>query len=272
MESIRSELEDIAATGCREVVLLGQNVDAFGRDLSPRRTLSDLLRFIHDVPGIERIRFTTSHPRYISQSLITTCAELPKVCESFHIPPQSGDDDVLRSMGRGYTADRFRAICANIRASIPDAGISGDIIVGAPGDANSTGETEEQFQRSLDLIRSCQLDTTNTAAYSPRPNTPAAEWPNQVDDAVKSDRLSRINKVATEVALQRSQRFLGTIQEVLVEDANPKDNLQVMGRNRANRITRLDGDIAVLRNKLVKCRITAVTPYSLIGTIIGEPY
>jgi tRNA-2-methylthio-N6-dimethylallyladenosine synthase len=272
MESIRAELEDIAASGCREVVLLGQNCDAYGRDLHPRQTLSDLLRFIHDVPGIDRIRFTTSHPRYISQGLIATCAELPNVCESFHIPPQSGDDDVLRSMGRGYTADRFRAICANIRAAIPDAGISGDIIVGAPGKGDTPGETEEQFQRSIDLIRDCRLDVTNTAAYSPRPNTPAAAWENQVPEAVKVDRLARINKAATEVALERSERFLNTIQEVLVEDANPKDPKQVMGRNRVNRITRLDGDIDVLRNKLVKCLITAVTPYSLIGTIVGEPY
>lgn len=268
MESIRDELVQVAASGRREVCLLGQNVDAYGRDLQPRHTLADLLRFIHDVEGIDRIRFTTGHPRYISTRLIEACATLPKVCESFHIPPQSGDDAVLKSMGRGYTSQRYRDICASIRARIPDAAISGDIIVGMPG------ESEAQFQASVQLLRDCQLDQLITAAYSPRPNTPAAEWDNQVPEAVKSDRLARLNTVATEVAMSRSARYLGRTEEILVEAMNPKDSSEVMGRTRTQRICRLDGSISELRNKLVLVEIVDYTPYSLVGRRIVsvDPY
>lgn len=266
MESIRAEIVDVAASGRREVCLLGQNVDAYGRDLQPRQTLADLLRFVHDVEGIERIRFTTGHPRYISSRLIETCAELSNVCEHFHIPPQSGDDDILKSMSRGYTADRYRAICASIREKIPDASVSGDMIVGMPG------ETEAQFQASVQLLRDCALDQLNTAAYSPRPNTPAATWENQVAEPVKADRLARLNLIATEVAMERSKRYLGRTEEILVESVNPKDSSQVMGRTRTNKICRLDGAISDLENKLVVVTIVGVTPYSLVGERVpGSP-
>lgn len=266
MESIREEVVEIAASGRREVCLLGQNIDAYGRDLYPRKTLTDLLRYIHDVDGIERIRFTTCHPRYISSRLIDACAELPKVCEYFHIPPQSGDDDVLKQMGRGYTADRFRAICANIREKIPHAAIAGDAIVGMPN------ETEDQFQETIRLLRDTALDSLNTAAYSPRPGTPAAEWENQISEPVKADRLARLNAVVAEVALERNQRYLGRVEEVLVEAENPKDSRQVMGRIRGNRLCRFDGDISLLLNKLVPVTILEVTPFSLVGEIAGEAY
>jgi tRNA-2-methylthio-N6-dimethylallyladenosine synthase len=188
---------------------------------------------------------------------------LPKVCEHFHVPPQSGDDAILKSMSRGYTADRYRAICASIRARMPDASISGDVIVGMPG------ETEAQFQASVQLLRDCRLDQLNTAAYSPRPNTPAAEWDNQIAEPVKADRLARLNRAATEIALQRSQRYLGRVEEILVESVNPKDSSQVMGRTRTNKICRFNGDIAVLENMLCKVEIVDVTPYSLVGRRLG---
>lgn len=266
MDSIRQELEEIAASGRRECTLLGQNIDSYGRDLYPKKTFSDLLQYLHDVEGIERIRFTTSHPRYMSTRLIETCASLPKVCESFHIPPQSGDNAILKAMGRGYTAERFKNIVANIREKIPDAGIGGDVIVGFPG------ETEDQFQRTMELLHEVQFDMLNTAAYSPRPNTPAAVWDNQVPESVKADRLARINQACSAVALERSKRFVGRVEEVLVEEVNPRNASQVMGRNRANRIVRFDGDINLLRNKLVKVRILEAMPYSLVGSAIGEPY
>lgn len=266
MESIRKEIVEIAASGRREVCLLGQNIDAYGRDLYPRKTLAELLRFIHDVDGIERIRFTTCHPRYISSRLIEACAELPKVCEYFHIPPQSGDDQVLKQMGRGYTADRFRAICRNIREKMPHAAIAGDAIVGMPN------ETEEQFQETIRLLRDTRLDALNTAAYSPRPGTPAAEWDNQIPEPVKADRLARLNAVVAEVALERNQRYLGRVEEVLVESVNPRDAGQVMGRVRGNRQCRFDGDIALLRNKLVQVKVLDVTPFSIVGEMVGEPY
>lgn len=202
------------------MTLLGQNIDAYGRDLpglasdgSGRRawTFTDLLRYVHDVPGICRIRFATSHPRYFTERLIRACAELPKLCEFFHVPFQSGNNQILREMRRGYTHQRYRDIIHNIRRYMPDASISGDAIVGFPG------ETEEQFLETLQLVRDLGFDRVNTAAYSPRPNTPAAVRDDQVADLIKMDRLHRLNDVVLEVASQRSQRFMNRELEVLVE-------------------------------------------------------
>jgi tRNA-2-methylthio-N6-dimethylallyladenosine synthase len=265
MDAVRAELVAIAEQGFREVVLLGQNVDAYGRDLYPKQTFAGLLRFIHDVPGIERIRFTTSHPRYMSTNLISTCRELPKVMPSFHVPPQSGDNDILKAMKRGYTSDRYLAVVNNIREYIPEAAIAGDMIVGFPG------ETEAQFQNSLELVRKVQFDLLNTAAYSPRPNTPAATWDNQVSEAEKMDRLARINKLQDEIALERSQRYLGRVELILVEDRHAKDILSVTGRTPTNKLTKFAGDITILKGKLVPVQITSVTAFCLEGRIAGEP-
>ena len=223
---VAREVAALGEAGYREVTLLGQNIDAYGRDLpgfaedgSGRRenTLTDLLRTVHaSSPGIERVRFATSHPRYFTDRLVRACAALPKVCEFFHVPFQSGDDQVLREMARGYTAARYRAIVDNVRRHAPDASLSGDAIVGFPG------ETEEQYLRTEALVRAVGFDRVNTAAYSPRPNTPAAERPDQVADLIKADRLNRLNDVVREVATERSQRFLGRTLEVLVEGDNPR--------------------------------------------------
>ena len=210
--AIRGEMQALATAGYKEVTLLGQNIDAYGRDLpglapdgSGRRlhTFTDMLRGVHDVAGIERIRFATSHPRYFTERLIRACAELPKLCEFFHIPFQSGDNDVLRRMLRGYTHQRYREIVHNIRRYMPDASISGDAIVGFPG------ETEEQFEATVALVRDVGFDRVNTAAYSPRPNTPAAHAPEQVADLIKADRLNRLNGVVHAAAEERAKRFLG---------------------------------------------------------------
>ncbi|GBF98767.1 tRNA (N6-isopentenyl adenosine(37)-C2)-methylthiotransferase [Raphidocelis subcapitata] len=263
----------LGEAGYKEVTLLGQNVDAYGRDLpglaadgSGRRahTFTDLLRYVHDAPGIERIRFATSHPRYFTDRLVRACADLPKLCEFFHIPFQSGDDDILRAMKRGYTAERYRSIIDNIRRYMPDASISGDVIVGFPG------ETEEQYQRTEDLVRSIGFDRVNTAAYSPRPNTPAAEWENQVADLIKADRLNRLNAVVNEVATERSQRFLGRDLEVLVEGVNPRDPAQAFGRTRHNKLAYFDGDGQALTGRLVTVRIDQANAYSLFGQMVGE--
>ncbi|CAK8998753.1 tRNA-2-methylthio-N(6)-dimethylallyladenosine synthase ((Dimethylallyl)adenosine tRNA methylthiotransferase MiaB) (tRNA-i(6)A37 methylthiotransferase) [Durusdinium trenchii] len=171
--SIRREVSDLLRQGYREVTLLGQNIDAYGRDFTPRRTFAELLWSLEDL-GIERIRFLTSHPRYISDDLITAVRDIPAVCEQFHIPFQSGDDEILRRMERGYTAERYRRIVERIHQEIPSAGLSADAIVGFPG------ETEEQFQRTLQLVEELPFLTVNLAAYSPRPNTPAALLKDQV--------------------------------------------------------------------------------------------
>ncbi|GAB1538687.1 hypothetical protein NUACC21_13500 [Scytonema sp. NUACC21] len=221
--------------------------------------MTDLLYYVHDVAGVERIRFATSHPRYFTERLIKACAELPKVCEHFHIPFQSGDNEVLKRMGRGYTHEKYRRIIETIRHYMPDASISADAIVGFPG------ETEEQFENTLILVNDLAFDQLNTAAYSPRPGTPAANWNEQLSEEVKSDRLQRLNHLVAVKASERSQRYMGRIEEVLVEDQNPKDKTQVMGRTRGNRLTFFTGDINALKGKLVKVKINEVRAFSLTG-------
>ena len=270
-EAIRLEMEGLAAQGFKEITLLGQNIDAYGRDLpgiTPegrrQHTLTDLLQAVHDVEGIERIRFATSHPRYFTERLIDACADLAKVCEHFHIPFQSGDDDVLKAMARGYTVDRYRRIIERIRQRMPDASISADVIVAFPG------ETDAQYRRTLALIEEIGFDLVNTAAYSPRPNTPAATWEGQLPEEVKVARLQELNALVERKARERSARYAGRLEQILVEGTNPKDATQVMGRTRTNRLTffpgqRLDGghwqpgDLAMVR-------IAEVRAFSLSGS------
>ncbi len=265
-EAIRAEIEELGHQGYKEITLLGQNIDAYGRDLpgsTPEgrnlHTLTDLLYYIHDVPGVERLRFATSHPRYFTERLIKACAELPKVCEHFHIPFQSGDNELLKAMSRGYTQEKYRRIIDTIRRYMPDASISADAIVGFPG------ETEAQFENTIKLVEDIGFDLLNTAAYSPRPGTPAALWTNQLSEEVKSDRLQRLNHLVNIKAYERSQRYFGRIEEVLVEDQNLKDKTQVMGRTSGNRLTFFAGDINELKGQLVKVKITEIRAFSLTG-------
>jgi tRNA-2-methylthio-N6-dimethylallyladenosine synthase len=267
--AIGAEIEELAKQGYKEITLLGQNIDAYGRDLpgsTPEgrhlHTLTDLLYYVHDVPGIERIRFATSHPRYFTERLIKACADLPKVCEHFHIPFQSGDNEILKAMSRGYTQEKYRRIIDTIRQYMPDASISADAIVGFPG------ETEEQFENTLKLVEDIGFDLLNTAAYSPRPGTPAAVWDNQLSEEVKSDRLQRLNHLVNIKAAERSQRYFGRIEEVLVEDQNSKDPTQVMGRTGGNRLTFFTGDINHLKGQIVKVKITEVRAFSLTGEAV----
>jgi tRNA-2-methylthio-N6-dimethylallyladenosine synthase len=268
-EAIRAQMEELGRQGYKEVTLLGQNIDAYGRDLpgsTPEgrhlHTLTDLLYFVHDIPGIERIRFATSHPRYFTERLIKACAELPKVCEHFHIPFQSGDNEVLKRMSRGYTHEKYRRIVDKIREYMPDASISADAIVGFPG------ETEEQFENTLKLTEDIGFDLVNTAAYSPRPNTPAALWDAQLTEEVKQDRLQRLNHLVNVTAAARSQRYMGRIEEILVEEQNQKYINQVMGRTRGNRLTFFDGDINAFRGQVVKVRISEIRAFSLTGEVL----
>ncbi|MDJ0741824.1 MAG: tRNA (N6-isopentenyl adenosine(37)-C2)-methylthiotransferase MiaB [Xenococcaceae cyanobacterium MO_167.B27] len=267
-EAIKAEMEELGRQGYKEITLLGQNIDAYGRDLpgsTPegrhQHTLTDLLYYVHDVPGVERIRFATSHPRYFTERLIKACKELPKVCEHFHIPFQSGDNEILKAMKRGYTHEKYRRIIDKIREYMPDAAISADAIVGFPG------ETEEQFENTLKLVDDIGFDQLNTAAYSPRPGTPAAIWDNQLSEDVKSDRLQRLNHLVATKAAERSARYQDRVEEVLVEDQNPKNLTQVMGRTRGNRLTFFDGNIEELKGKVVKVKITEARAFSLTGVL-----
>ncbi|QHU99202.1 tRNA (N6-isopentenyl adenosine(37)-C2)-methylthiotransferase MiaB [Synechocystis sp. CACIAM 05] len=269
-EAIYGEMAVLAQQGFKEVTLLGQNIDAYGRDLpgttpSGRHlhTLTDLLYHVHDIEGIDRLRFATSHPRYFTERLIQACQELPKVCEHFHIPFQSGDNDILKAMKRGYTREKYLQIIEKIRRYIPDAAISADVIVGFPG------ETEAQFENTLNLIEEVGFDLLNTAAYSPRPGTPAAFWDNQLSEEVKGDRLQRLNHLVSIQAMERSQRYLGRVEEVLVEGENLKSPGQVMGRTRGNRLTFFQGEISELLGKTVPVKITEARAFSLTGEALS---
>ena len=268
-EAIKAEMEELGRQGYQEITLLGQNIDAYGRDLpgsTPegrhQHTLTDLLYYVHDVTNVKRIRFATSHPRYFTERLIKACQELPKVCEHFHIPFQSGDNNILKAMKRGYTHEKYRRIINTIREYMPDAAITADAIVGFPG------ETEEQFVNTLKLVEDIGFDLINTAAYSPRPATPAALWENQLSEEVKSDRLQRLNRLVHVSAAACSQRYLGREEEILVEAQNTKDLNQVMGRTRTNRLTFFPGNIEELKGKNVKVKITETRSFSITGELI----
>ena len=237
-EAIKNEINNLAKKGFKEITLLGQNIDAYGRDLkvftgstNNKFSLKDLLYYIHDIKGIERIRFATSHPRYFTNELIKACADLPKVCEHFHIPFQSGDNDVLKRMARGYTIEKYKNIIYQIKELMPHASISADVIVAFPG------ETHSQFERTLSIVSEIGFDQVNTAAYSPRPNTPAAIWPNQINESIKVERLKELNNLVEKTAKIRNQRYTNNLEEILVEGINPKDLTQLMGRTRTNRLT-----------------------------------
>ena len=262
MENILKECLELAESGYREVTLLGQNIDAYGRDMVPKRTFAELLEYLNNnLPDKMRIRYVTSHPRYFSDRVIDAVAQLDKVCECFHMPFQAGDDGVLRRMRRGYTYDSYMRIIKKIREKAPDASICGDVIVGFPG------ETEEAFEKTLQLMEEVKFDNLNTFAYSPRPNTEAALFEDQVPEEVKSKRLQRVQKLATKHGTERSERYLGRIVEVLVEDVNPRNPEQVMGRTRQGRQVYFDGDLATLRGEFMNVLITEARTWSLVGEI-----
>ena len=269
-QAIKKEVEELAKLGYKEVTLLGQNIDAYGRDLakdilgySSNYTLTDLLYYIHDCYGIDRIRFATSHPRYFTNELIDACSELNKVCEHFHIPFQSGSNEILKAMGRGYTIERYKDIIYKIRDLMPNASITADVIAAFPGETNS------QFKQTLAIIKEIGFDLVNTAAYSPRPNTPAANWPNQLCEEIKIDRLRELNLVVEQTAKSRNARYKNQVEEVLVEGINPKDDSQLMGRTRTNRLTffpkKGPNNILYKVGDLVKVKITSVRSFSLSG-------
>ncbi len=272
-EAIKYEIEKLAKSGYKEITLLGQNIDAYGRDFkitdqrsSTPITLSYLLKYIHDIDGIERFRFATSHPRYFTKELIDVCAKLPKVCEHFHIPFQSGSNKILKRMARGYTIESYKDIINYIKEKIPNAAISGDAIVAFPG------ESEKDFEQTLSVIDDIKFDHVNTAAYSPRPNTPAASWPDQLPEEIKVKRLRQINNLVENIAKGRNERYRNSSQEILIENINSKDSLQLMGRTRTNRLTFFPMCSKNGRlhqpGELIKVKINDIRPFSLTGSLL----
>ena len=231
---VAREVTALAERGVREVTLLGQTVEAYGHDLPERPSLADLFRAIHDTPGLERVRFLTSYPKDMTDDIVRSVAELPKVCEHFNIPVQSGDDGILARMRRGYALSEYCSVVEKIRRWVPGAAISTDVIVGF------CGETEEQFRRTYDLLADLRFDKVHVAAYSPRPGTIA--WRTMVDDvpqAVKMERLHAVEELQESIAAQINAGLVGGVQEVLIEgQKGPRLN----GRTRSNKIVHFSGD------------------------------
>ncbi|MEZ0369793.1 MAG: tRNA (N6-isopentenyl adenosine(37)-C2)-methylthiotransferase MiaB, partial [Candidatus Sericytochromatia bacterium] len=249
--SIKEEIRKVAAEGFKEITLLGQNINTYGFDLDPPISLGRLLYDIHDIEGIERIRFLTSHPINMREDLIDAMADLPKVCEFLHLALQSGDDEVLKRMRRNHSVDFYAGWVDKLRARIPELALTTDFIVGFPG------ETEAQFQNTVAAVRRFAFDSANTAAYSPRPRTPAGMFKDQVDEETKSRRLQELNGVVREVALQQNRRHLGSVQEVMVESYDDKRN-NLKGRSRGNKIVHFEGQPRLI-GQIVPVKIFDVT-------------
>jgi tRNA-2-methylthio-N6-dimethylallyladenosine synthase len=255
---IVAEVRSLVAQGVREVVLLGQIVDRYGYDVPDGPDLADLLRVVNDVEGLERIRFLTSHPNYMTDRILRAVAELPKVMPQIEVPVQAGDDDVLEAMKRGYTRDEYRALVRRIREVIPDAAIHCDIIVGFPG------ETAEQFQKTYDVLAELRLDKVHLARYSPRPGTVSERrMADDVPDAEKRRRFHLIEQLQKEVSQEKMSRYLGRMVEVLVEE---RDNGRWRGRTPHNKLVFFD-DPADLRGRLVPVHITHTGPWSMSGEL-----
>jgi tRNA-2-methylthio-N6-dimethylallyladenosine synthase len=263
--NILAEIRGLAAEGVREVTLLGQTVNAYGRDLTPATDFAALLAEVSQVEGIARIRFTTSNPYNMTRSLVEALRDLPKVCRYLHLPLQSGSNRVLHRMNRGYTREHYLELIAELRTAVPDLALSTDLIVGFPG------ETEEDFRETLDMVERVGYDNVFAFRYSPRPGTPAATMPDQVPGEAKASRNTRLLEVATAVASPRSARLVGSVLPVLVDGVSRRDPSEVAGRTECNRVVNFDGEGRVAAGDLVRVRITAALPHSLRGTLVGSP-
>ncbi len=261
-EEIVTEARALVAQGVREVTLLGQIVDRYGYDLAsgpdPRHgtPLVGLLEQLHEIEGLERIRFLTSHPNWMTDELMEAVARLPRVCEHLEVPVQAGDDEVLARMGRGYTADDYRRLVGRIRERIPGVSIATDVIVGFPG------ETEAQFRRTYDLLAELRLDKAHIARYSPRPQTLAARrYPDDVPPEEKERRRRALDELQARVAAEINARLLGERVEVLVEG---KKKGRWWGRTRTDKLVFFEDEEDRLGQR-VNVRITWAGPWSLIG-------
>ena len=253
---IAAEVRALVAQGVKEVVLLGQIVDRYGKDTPDGPDLADLLRVVNDVDGLERIRFLTSHPNYMTERILRAVAELPKVMPQIEVPIQAGNDEVLAAMKRGYTQQQYRELIQHVRDIIPDAAIHGDIIVGFPG------ETAAQFQDTYDVLADLRLDKLHLARYSPRPGTVSARrMVDDVPDEEKRRRFHLIEALQKEVSTEKTRRYLGQTVEVLVED---RDKGRWRGRTPHNKLVFFD-DPRDLRGQLVAVHVTHTGPWSMSG-------
>jgi tRNA-2-methylthio-N6-dimethylallyladenosine synthase len=259
---ILDEVQKLVDRGTKEVVLLSQIVERYGRDLRPRVLLSELLHQLDGIDGLERIRFLTSYPGDFGRDLVDAIADLPKVCEDVNLPIQSGDDNVLRRMKRGYVVDNYRQLISRLRARIPDVGLSTDVIVGFPG------ETDSEFQSTLEMLDELRFDVVHVAMYSPRPGTVAAtEMVDDVPREEKRRRLHEVEELQKRIATDINARYQGRRVDVLVEGTAKG---RWYGRTRTNKLVHFATDEAVA-GSVVEVAITATEPWYLEGELAARP-
>jgi tRNA-2-methylthio-N6-dimethylallyladenosine synthase len=249
LEQVVSEVKRVVREGRREVMLLGQNVNDYGRDLEPKRDFGDIIRGLKGAPGLDRLRFMSPHPAYFTQSVIDALADNPATCEGIHLPVQSGDDSVLDRMRRKYTAAEFLDLVSRMRAAMPQLALSTDVIVGFPG------ETEEQFQNTLELVRQVRFKSAFMFAYSPRPGTPGNLFPDQVPEEVKMERLYRLIDLQNEISVEDNRKLEGSTLEIMVDGPSKKDPGRLTGRGRCGRLAHF-ASAENLTGRLARVRIT----------------
>jgi tRNA-2-methylthio-N6-dimethylallyladenosine synthase len=262
-DDVIAEAVQLAEKGVREITLLGQNVNAYRGEMHDGGSadLALLLHYLAEVPGIERLRFTTSHPMEFGQSLIDAYATIPKLCNHLHLPVQSGSDRILAAMRRGYTTLEYKSIIRKLRKVRPDISVASDFIVGFPG------ETEADFEATLKLVEEVNFDASFSFIFSPRPGTPAAELDNDVTPEVAKNRLDRLQTQLQSQAEAISATMVGTVQRVLVEGVSKKDARELAGRTDNNRVVNFAGNPRLI-GTLVDVTITAALPHSLRGEIV----
>ncbi|MEW6546634.1 MAG: tRNA (N6-isopentenyl adenosine(37)-C2)-methylthiotransferase MiaB [Bacillota bacterium] len=262
LDEVVAEAEDAVRNGYREVFLLGQNVNDYGRDLADGVDFAVLLRRLDGIGGLDRLRYTTSHPRDFTDAMIEAVATCRTVCEHFHLPVQAGSDRILRLMNRGYTRDQYLDLLDRIRSRVPRCSVTTDIIVGFPS------ETDEEFADTLDLVRKARFDAAFTFMFSPRRGTPAASMPGQLPVAEKKRRLQELNRIQNSISLEKNRELLGMDVEVLVEGVSERDPRQLTGRTRTGKVTVFPGP-PEWAGKMVVVRVERALTWTLHGRPVG---
>ena len=259
-EDVVREVEKAAAQGFKEITLLGQNVNSYGKD-HKIASFAELLLMVDAVKGVERVRYMTSHPKDLSDAVIDAVRQGRHICPHFHLPVQHGSDRILRAMNRVYRKDAYRSLVERIRAAVPDASLTTDLIVGFPG------ETEEDFGELLDFLREIRYDAAYTFLYSKRSGTPAATMEAQVEDSVKKERLHRLMEVQNEISLEKNAALKGTVQEVLAEGPSRTDDAVWTGRTGTNKIVLWQKKGQETEGDIVRVRITQPQTWVLKGEL-----
>ena len=262
-EEIIKEIRSLVADGVVEVMLLGQNVNSYGKNLKNPMSFAKLLEEVEKIEGLERIRFMTSHPKDLSDELIEVMAKSKKICQHLHLPLQSGSSRILKIMNRKYTKEHYLELVEKLRKAMPDISLTTDIIVGFPG------ETEEDFQETLDVVRKVRYDSAFTFIYSKRTGTPAAKMENQIPEDVIKDRFDRLLKLVQDISAKKAGALTGSVQDVLVEELDEQQEGLVTGRLSNNSVVHLPGDVSMI-GTIVPVHLKECKGFYYIGKIVGK--